>query len=205
MDGVNSIKKAALINWLLGSVLMISGCSLVSVTDESDKKQMDTMNVEKSKKEEAVSQKKTDLIEFGEEFQPPHFQVEDFSISNTVDEKMHITIDYTFDQELFDFMKSNSPEYYYLIEYPTQLVENTNLVKSDIIKGPELEESSTQMAYSIEIEEEIPDNFDIHSLMEEPTGFQLFILNKDKHPTYIVDDIYHYSDYDPDLSQTIVE
>ncbi|SJN40427.1 BH2809 unknown [Marinilactibacillus psychrotolerans 42ea] len=205
MDGVNSMKKVALINWLLGSVLMISGCSLVSVTDKSDKKQMDTMNVEKSKKEEAVSQKKTDLIDFEEEFQPPHFQVEDFSISNTVDEKMHITIDYTFDQELFDFMKSNSPEYYYLIEYPTQLVENTNLVKSDIIKGVELDESSTQMTYSIEIEEEIPEGFDIDSLMKEPTGFQLFILNKDKDPIHIIDDIYYYSDYDPDLSQTIVE
>lgn len=58
MDGVNSIKKATLINWLLGSVLMISGCSLESVTDEPDKKQTDTMNVEKSKKRKQYLKRK---------------------------------------------------------------------------------------------------------------------------------------------------
>jgi hypothetical protein len=51
--------------------------------------------------------------------------------------------------------------------------------------------------------EDIPEDYDSQSLTDEPIDFQLIILNKEKDPVHIIDDIYHYLGYDPDLSQTI--
>lgn len=74
------------------------------------------------------------------------------------------------------------------------MAESTNVTESNIIKGETISDSTTQMNYSIQLNQDIPENFDIDSLVNEPVGFQLYVLDKNKDPEFIIDDIYHYSD-----------
>ena len=198
------MKNILLIGNLVIFILIFSGCSLINESNHGDKETLTESEMEEStEKKGAISQQKESPIDFGEEFHPPHFQVENFDVSIAEGDKLSIRVDYVFDQELFNFIKDKSPEYYYIIQYPSQLGEDLDLKRSDYIKGITIIESSSQMNYSIEIKEEVPEDYNINPIIKEPIGFQLIILNKNKYPVHIIDDIYFYSDFDPDLSQTI--
>lgn len=179
--------------------LIFSGCS----SSNNDTEENPTEKPEENTPESEHLQQNNSPMNFGEAFQPPHFQVEGFTVTNSYEGQLSIQIDYVFDDELFNFIKDNQLEYYYRIVYPTQLKEDINLESSGDIHGESLTESSSQMNGSIEVSEDIPEDYDSQSLTDEPIDFQLIILNKDKDPVHIIDDIYHYLGYDPDLSQTI--
>lgn len=189
------MKKGGLLYCFAVSVLMLYGCANSKENEESHQPQTNTPTEEQtSQNNEEESQQDTTLMEFGKEFQPPHFQVEKFNVAKTTEGNLEITIDYVFDQELFEFLKSKPIEYYYVVHYPTQLAESTTVTESNIIKGETISDSTTQMNYSIQLNQDIPENFDIDSLVKEPVGFQLYVLDKNKDPEFIIDDIYHYSD-----------
>lgn len=187
--------------FLAGSLVIVlfffSGCSSTSEGTNNNQEKQTSALIEKSDQDQVEgSQQSTKQNNFGKEFMPPHFQVEQFQVSAIENnQKMLIQMDYVFDQELFDFIKTENPEFYYSIQYPFQLQEDLNLTKSDPIKGEEISELDSQMNYSIEIEEEIPEDYDLSSIVKEPIGFQLTILNKDGEPESLFDDIYHYSDF----------
>lgn len=189
------MKKLLFIHVVIAITLIISSCSSSSNKEEGSSE--DTGENEKTPLQEEAS---TDI---GEAFQPPHFQLEAFDVSTINEGELLIQIDYLFDQELFDFLKDQQLEYYYLIKYPHQLKEDLNLEASAPISGNIFDEPDSQMNGTIQINEIIPNDYPIEEIIEDPTGFQLIILNKDKDPVHIIDDIYHYLGYDPDLSQTI--
>lgn len=191
--------------FLAGSLVIVlfffSGCSFTSDGNNSNQEKAMSAVVEKSDQDQVESsQQNTEQNNFGKEFMPPHFQVEQFQVSTIENnQKMLIQMDYVFDQELFDFIKTENLVFNYSIQYPSQLEENLNLTKSDPIKGEEISELDSQMNYSIEIEEEIPEDYDLSSIVEEPIGFQLTILNKDGEPESLFDDIYQYSIFNSEV------
>lgn len=182
-------------------LFIFSGCTFTSNRNNSNQEKEPSAVVEKLDQDQVEdTQQSTRQNNFGTEFRAPHFQVEQFQISTIENnQKMLIQMDYVFDQELYDFIKIENPEFYYSIQYPFQLQEDLNLTKSDPIKGEEISDLDSQMNYSIEIEEEIPEDYDISSIAAEPIGFQLTILNKDDEPESIFDDIYHYSEFSSEV------
>lgn len=168
-------------------------------------------------KTNTLSEKKTDSIivntdekqdvtlDFGQEFQPPHFQIENFIIGASEDQKVKFKLSYTIDQSLYNFLSTINPEYYFFIEYPENKEMFGEKKTTTPVKGEVIKDNTTAMNYEIVFEEVIKDltvseQKELNTTLE---GYKLIITNKDKYPVHIIDDIYHFTSYDPDLSQTI--
>lgn len=185
-------------------VLTFAGaCSPINQTVDDETNVLSETNTET--KVENTEEKRDSIMDFGQEFQPPHYQIDEFIIKTSKDQKVRFEIDYTIDQSLYKFLAIEKPEYYFFIEYP----ENTEIFEekktTNYVKGQVIGDNTTEMNYKIVFEESLKDlteseKKELNTVFE---GYKLIITNKDKYPIHIIDDIYHYTSYDPDLSQTI--
>lgn len=180
-----------------------AACSPINQTVDDETNVLSETNTET--KVENTEEKRDSIMDFGQEFQPPHYQIDEFIIKTSKDPKIRFEIDYTIDQSLYKFLATEKPEYYFFIEYP----ENTDIFEekktTNYVKGQVIGDNTTEMNYKIVFEESLKDlteseKKELNTVFE---GYKLIITNKDKHPIHIIDDIYHYTSYDPDLSQTI--
>ncbi|KGX84637.1 hypothetical protein [Pontibacillus litoralis] len=165
-------------------LIMTISCSN---SEANEKATLPETNPQEENKQEQV------LLDYGEEFIPPHFQVEKFSLQVN-DNSLYFEVDYVYDQQLFTFLQNHQPTYYYAIQYPPEVKELLSKKQSAWVEGPVISDDVTKRNYELTIEEEISDLSakQITSFENQLEGYKLIVFNSEKYPIHIINDLYHY-------------
>lgn len=181
---------------------------------DTNQKEMETEPTDTNQKEEEINptdgseNESKKVIDFGKEFYPPHFQIGAFAVNTKKEENIEFKISYELDEELFEFLSKNNPTYYFSIEYPQFLVELINSNGSKLVKGQTIKKAASKREFNITINQSLSSQLseaEIDQVITQLEGYKLIISNVNKYPIHIIDDIYYYTGYDPNLSQTEVK
>ncbi|WP_430791064.1 hypothetical protein VBD025_08125 [Virgibacillus flavescens] len=194
--------KKGFLTVLMTIILISFGCSnqdVVNSTKFNPKKE----NVEQLKDID-TNDVSMELVDFGKEFFPPHFQINSFNIDIPNVNSIEFNINYVLDEELYNFLSDNKPKYYFNIQYPLSLSNIIGISESKFINVSELNVIGSEREFNLIIKQDTAEKLsreDIQDIQSQLEGYRLVIYNVNKQPMHIVDDIFHYSSYDPDLSK----
>ncbi|RWZ58579.1 hypothetical protein EQV77_06325 [Halobacillus fulvus] len=180
-------------------ILLTTGCSVAesqSETESKEENKIEQTAPEKVEENEIALEKKEEEPVLDKQFYPPHFKVTDFAVRIDEQNKLSIRMNYLFDQELFEFLRTEQPEFYYAIEYPEAIHEMLGQPTSDFIRGETFSATGGQLNHSLEIEEQLPEDIsenDLGWLRDEWTGYRLILSDQNQDAFHIFDDIFHYS------------
>lgn len=180
---------------LLLIVFVVSGCSGQNFkegnTTDSVQKEMKTQPTTDDSQNEDKQ-----IVDFGKEFWPPHFQVNDFSISAKKDKNIEFVLNYQLDKKLYDFLSQNNPAYYFSIEYPSSLEELIDIKKSGLVRGPSINKNDSRQDFNLTINQKLSNelsNAEIDKVTNQLGGYKLIIYNVNKYPIHIINDIFDYT------------
>lgn len=126
-------------------------------------------------------------------FLPPKFKVNKFEVA--IDKKDIIySIDYTLDSELYGKLERNDSEYFFQLKFPNEVFDILDKQNTEIEKGALIKKN--KLNYTTEIKMKLPNdlaNKDIKYLKNHKKGYGLYVLDYDKDPVQLYEDINLYS------------
>jgi len=183
---------------ILITLLLFSACSSHTPTENSKINN----TVTQSEQESLTEKENQQMIDFGKRFNPPNFQVEAFNVQIS-EGYLIMNLNFTISEELHEFLLQK-PVYYFQIRYPEALAKIIMLEQSEIAIGPEVEKGVR--SYYVQFKQSISKNLskeEISKLVGNKDGYQLLVLNKNKYPVHIFDDINGFAKVDPNKSSNI--
>ncbi|MEB3749332.1 hypothetical protein EP10_000171 [Geobacillus icigianus] len=138
-----------------------------------------------------------------EKFLPPHFLVNEFTAKAT-SRSIHLTMRYTLSEQLYQLLEQYR-DYYFVIQYPEELSRVTHVDRSNAVKGPL--PANGQLSYTITISsswiDDIPKDL-INRINHGDLRYNLLILDKERSPVHIFNDVQWYPSFDPNKGSSVI-
>ncbi|AST00153.1 MULTISPECIES: hypothetical protein [Geobacillus] len=156
---------------------------------------------EKPKNEKAETEQKPLSLE--QKFLPPHFLVNQFTAKAT-SRSIELTIHYTISQQLYRLLEQYQ-DYYFVIQYPEELSRLTHVDRSNAVKGPL--PANGLLSYAITMTStwatDIPKDL-IDRINHGDLRYNLVILDKERFPVHIFNDVQWYQSFDPNKGSSVM-
>ncbi|MCL6585421.1 MAG: hypothetical protein K6T72_02735 [Anoxybacillus sp.] len=137
------------------------------------------------------------------QFLPPNFLVQKLSIE-AKNRSIKFVMDYVLSEKLYEVLEQYK-DYYFMIEYPEELFNLTNVKKSKPVKGPL--PKNGQLSNSVTIvtswNNDIPNSL-MHKINKGELRYNLIILDKEMFPVHIFNDVQWYQTFDPNKGFNII-
>ncbi|MFC0296011.1 hypothetical protein [Geobacillus jurassicus] len=158
--------------------------------------------VEKAKQEHEKAEKEHKPLSLEQKFLPPHFLVNQF-VAKATSRSIQLTIHYTISEQLYRLLEQYR-DYYFVIQYPEELSRLTHVDHSNAVKGPL--PANGRLSYVITIsstwKNDVPKNL-IDQINQGTLRYNLLILDKERFPVHIFNDVQWYQSFDPNQGSNI--
>ncbi|KZE96515.1 hypothetical protein AVP43_01534 [Geobacillus stearothermophilus] len=159
--------------------------------------------LEKAKQEHEKAETEQKPLSLEQKFLPPHFLVNQF-IAKATSRSIELTIHYTISEQLYRLLEQYR-DYYFVIQYPEELSRLTHVDRSNAVKGPL--PANGQLSYTITISStwtnDIPKDL-INRINHGDLRYNLLILDKERFPVHIFNDVQWYQSFDPNKGSSVI-
>ncbi|MEW5323089.1 hypothetical protein V2J23_13390 [Geobacillus thermoleovorans] len=190
--------------YLMSCFLLLAACEHQhdpSPVPQRPTKQEEKEGEKSNKNEKTLTERNHLTLE--EKFVPPHFLVNQF-VADATSRSIQLTIHYTISEQLYHLLEQYQ-DYYFVIQYPEKLSRLTHVDHSNAVKGPL--PTNGQLSYVITISStwanDIPKNL-IDQINHGDLRYNLLILDKERFPVHIFNDVQWYQSFDPNKGSNVI-
>ncbi|MCR8643423.1 hypothetical protein NV379_12245 [Paenibacillus sp. N1-5-1-14] len=113
-------------------------------------------------------------------FEPPHYKITRFDVNYDGD-SVHLLLSYTFDTELYQYLKREKAEYHFRIHFPETVAQILGTDQTEMIEGPKVQDNGL-LSYGVKFtyKPASPLTKEKVKVLKEDMDYQLQVFDAEK-------------------------